>query len=457
MFFASNLQKLRKKENMSQEALAEKLDITRQSVSKWESGASYPEMDKLISICNIFNVDMDTLVNGDVDDVKIKDKDATINTKDILDKFNTLMKKIVCLFESMSFKEIIEFLITVFLLIIVILVGTIPKDIIENLIGTNLLENITYVGDALNTIFRLIVDILYSVFSIVIFVYVLKIKYLDRIKIKEDIDKEIVAKVKEKRVEEVEKVIIKDSDNSFTRFLAKIIIYIIKFFIICFLTAPLICIVILAVMLGFFVLFVIKGLPLLGILLWTVAALIISSLCFEVPFNFVINHKNNYKRVMISLLISLIIIIIGSIVFAFDFFSITYVNDIPKDAKIKEVKERLPMNNSLSTIGYYHHDIEYVVDESLTDKVAVEVSYYDYLIEKTIEIEVHNNNLLIYEDGPKEFSFKESLDIISNDIKNNKIYNYDKLNEYKVTIKTSSNNIDIINKNNLSYFNQNNF
>ena len=210
-------------------------------------------------------------------------------------------------------------------------------------------------------------------------------------------------------------------------------------------------------MLGFFVLFVIKGLPLLGILLWTVAALIISSLCFEVPFNFVINHKNNYKRVMISLLISLIIIIIGSIVFAFDFFSITYVNDIPKDAKIKEVKEILPMNNSLSTIGYYHHDIEYVVDESLTDKVAVEVSYYDYLIEKTIEIEVHNNNLLIYEDGPKEFSFKESLDIISNDIKNNKIYNYDKVNEYKVTIKTSSNNIDIINKNNLSYFNQNNF
>lgn len=40
MNFASNLQKLRKRENMSQEALAEKLDVTRQSVSKWESGVS---------------------------------------------------------------------------------------------------------------------------------------------------------------------------------------------------------------------------------------------------------------------------------------------------------------------------------------------------------------------------------------------------------------------------------
>ena len=172
------------------------------------------------------------------------------------------MKKIVCLFESMSFKEIIEFLVTVFLLILIILVGTIPKDIIESLIGNGLLYDIAYVGPTLNTIFRLIVDILYSVFSIVIFIYVLKIKYLDRIKIKEDTDKEIVVKVKEKRVEEVEKVIIKDNSNSnsLTRTLAKIIIYIIKFFVVLFLFAPLICIVVLAVMLGFEVLFVIKGL-----------------------------------------------------------------------------------------------------------------------------------------------------------------------------------------------------
>ena len=458
MNFASNLQKLRKKENMSQEALAEKLDVTRQSVSKWESGATYPEMDKLIAICKIFNIDMDTLVNGDASNSELKDKETTINTKDILDKFNTLMKKIVCLFENMSFKEIIEFLVTVFLLILIILVGTIPKDIIENLIGTNLLYGITYVGPTLNTIFRLIVDILYSVFSIVIFVYVLKIKYLDRIKIKEDTDKEIVEKVKEKRVEEVEKVIIKDSSNSnsLTRLLAKIIIYIIKFFVVLFLFAPLICIVVLAVMLGFEVLFVIKGLPLIGVLLWTIAGIIISALCFEVPLNFVINHKNNYKKNMIALLTSLIIIIIGSIIFAFEFFSLTYVDSLPKDVNTKEIRETLPMPSDFKTIGYYYNDIEYVVDDSLTDKVEVDVTYYDYLINNNIEIEVHNNNLLVYMDSPKEFSFKDALDKVSDDIKEGKIYNYDKLNEYKVTIKTSSNNINIIKNNNKEFFNENN-
>ena len=458
MFFASNLQKLRKKENMSQEALAEKLDVTRQSVSKWESGASYPEMDKLISICKIFNVDMDTLVNGDVLDEKKQDKETTINTKDLLDKFNTLMKKIVCLFESMSFKEIIEFLVTVFLLIIIILIGTIPKDIIENLIGDGLLYDIAYVGPALNTIFTFIIDILYSVFAIVVFIYVLKIKYLDRIKIKEDVNKEIVVKEKEKKVEEVEKVIIKDNtgSNSLTRLLAKIIIYIIKFFVVLFLFAPLICIVVLAVMLGFEVLFAFKGLPLIGILLWTIAGIIISALCFEVPLNFVINHKNNYKRVMITLLISLIIIIIGSIIFAFEFFSLTYVDSLPIDIKTKEISETLPMTNDFKTIGYYHNDIEYVVDDNLTDKIEVTVTYYDYLVDYNIEVELHNDNLLVYMDSPKEFSFKDALDEISDDIKDGKIYNYDKLNEYKVTIKTSSNNIDIIKNNNESYFNENN-
>ena len=445
MFFASNLQKLRKEKNMSQEALAEKLDVTRQSVSKWESGGSYPEMDKLISICKIFNVDMDTLVNGDVSNTE--GKEINITTKDLLDKFNTLMKKIVCLFENMSFKEVIEFLVTIFILILIILIGTIPKELIESLIGKGLLDDIGYIGPTLNNIFRLIVDILYSVFAIVIFIYVLKIKYLDRIKIKEDNDKEIIAKVKEKKVEE-KQVIIKDNNsNSLTKTLAKIIIYIIKFFVICYLIAPLICIVILAVMIGFLVLFVIKGLPLLGILLWTISLLIISSICFEVPLNFVINHKNNYKRIMITLLISLIIIIIGSTFFAYHFFSVTYVDSIPNDIKTMEIKESYDMNNNITIYDDYYSDIKYVIDDSLTDRIEVTVTYYDYLIKRDIEIKLHNNNLVIYNNGPKEVNFKEALDKLSDDFKDNKVYNYDKLNNYEITIKSSSNNINIIKNN----------
>ena len=54
MYFNEKLQKLRKEHKLSQEQLADMLDVTRQSVSKWESGTTYPEMDKLITMCKIF-------------------------------------------------------------------------------------------------------------------------------------------------------------------------------------------------------------------------------------------------------------------------------------------------------------------------------------------------------------------------------------------------------------------
>ena len=65
MNFGTNLQNLRKKHDLSQEQLAEKLEVSRQAVSKWENGSSYPEMDKLIILSELFNVDIDMLVRGD--------------------------------------------------------------------------------------------------------------------------------------------------------------------------------------------------------------------------------------------------------------------------------------------------------------------------------------------------------------------------------------------------------
>lgn len=64
MGFGENLQILRKTKNMSQEQLAEKLDVSRQAVSKWESRSGYPETEKLISICELFECSMDEIVKG---------------------------------------------------------------------------------------------------------------------------------------------------------------------------------------------------------------------------------------------------------------------------------------------------------------------------------------------------------------------------------------------------------
>ena len=64
MKFNEKLIELRRKEGLSQEELGYKLNVTRQTVSKWELGQTTPEMDKLIELGKIFNVSVDNLINN---------------------------------------------------------------------------------------------------------------------------------------------------------------------------------------------------------------------------------------------------------------------------------------------------------------------------------------------------------------------------------------------------------
>ena len=67
MPLSDNLQFLRARQGLTQEQLAEQLDVSRQSVSKWESAASFPEMDTLLKLCDMFHTDLDTLLRGSVE------------------------------------------------------------------------------------------------------------------------------------------------------------------------------------------------------------------------------------------------------------------------------------------------------------------------------------------------------------------------------------------------------
>ena len=55
----------REKLNMSQDELAEKMNITRQAISKWETGKSFPDIEKILELSNLFNLSLDELVKGD--------------------------------------------------------------------------------------------------------------------------------------------------------------------------------------------------------------------------------------------------------------------------------------------------------------------------------------------------------------------------------------------------------
>ena len=63
MTFGEKLFKLRKERGLSQEALAEKVNTTRQAISKWENNQGFPETEKLMLLSNIFEVSIDFLLN----------------------------------------------------------------------------------------------------------------------------------------------------------------------------------------------------------------------------------------------------------------------------------------------------------------------------------------------------------------------------------------------------------
>ena len=66
MEFGNRLYELRKQKGLSQEELANRLDVTRQTVSKWELGDSAPDMDKLVALGELFEISLDELVLGKV-------------------------------------------------------------------------------------------------------------------------------------------------------------------------------------------------------------------------------------------------------------------------------------------------------------------------------------------------------------------------------------------------------
>lgn len=68
MSFGENLQTIRKKEQLSQEDLAEMLGVSRQAVSKWELGEGYPEVDKLLLLSKKLNISLDSLMGNESTD-----------------------------------------------------------------------------------------------------------------------------------------------------------------------------------------------------------------------------------------------------------------------------------------------------------------------------------------------------------------------------------------------------
>lgn len=98
MKFGDNLKLIRKSRKISQEELAEKLDVSRQSISKWETGENYPSMQNIMSLCTIFKCKINELVHEDFVDINFLDDEIKMSAvkfkKDEQKKMKSITKLI---------------------------------------------------------------------------------------------------------------------------------------------------------------------------------------------------------------------------------------------------------------------------------------------------------------------------------------------------------------------------
>jgi len=139
MNLSENLKRIRKENNLSQEQLAEELGVSRQSVSKWESGVSYPEMDKVLQIAKMFNLNIDDLLNQDIKEVN-SEKQSKLAINKSIDDFLAFITKTIDMFSSMKFKGKIKCLfeqaiIIGVLTLIFLIIGAIGNSILTNVLS----------------------------------------------------------------------------------------------------------------------------------------------------------------------------------------------------------------------------------------------------------------------------------------------------------------------------------
>lgn len=179
MKFGDKLIALRKKKGLSQEELAEKLSVSRQSVSKWESNNTYPETDKIVQICNIFECSMDDLINDNITDITKIERKNKNNINVIVDSFLDFITKTINMFSRMSFisgfKCVIEMVI---ITIIMITLGLIIINFSRYFFGFYPFDSIKGI-EIINGILRNVLMIIWTIISIIVLVHVFKIRYLN--------------------------------------------------------------------------------------------------------------------------------------------------------------------------------------------------------------------------------------------------------------------------------------
>ena len=451
--FAENLKKIRKDHNLSQEQLADELGVSRQAISKWESAQAYPEMDKIITLCNKFNLNIDDLLHKDITEVK-KEEEGKKTINSYVDNFLNFITNSINMFIKMStkdkFKLIVEEMLILFALVIAFfclkeVIMSVVYSIL-NLFPLKLRTFFYHIGEA-------IIGLASFLAIIAIMVHVYKKRYLDYYE-----DYKASNEVKEEKIEEKvepsndnikfnkkeEKIIIRDEEHSgyhFGNLLYKIVLYSFKFFLLWFGFAAAVGVVGLSV--AFVLSFLIINIPTLfsGMILSIGSLILLGVIFLTVVLNFVFSRKTNHKFVILGIILSLIALGCGTGLFITGILSLDVVKD--EETYNSVVTTEHDMSDKLTILPYFDYQIEYV--EENIPNVKIEYHKNDNFIVR----ESTNDDIISFYINC-ENPFKVANDFLKNLKYKNQVTLYDGLGLVKVY--ASSDNIKKLKANRDDYY-----
>lgn len=423
MKFSDNLKKLRKDMNLSQEELADKLGVSRQSISKWESGVVYPEMDKMVQLCKIFNLSMDDLLNSDVHEIN-NTKQAKNSINKFIDSFFKYINKTISMFSSMSFKEKFKCLFEQFLIVVSLIIVFLIIGMIGDIVVTNLFSFLGYrIYNVIFHIFESIYIIAYIVLAIVLILYIFKMRYLDYCVIEDDEKKAL------KSVEKNERIIIRDPKHSeyrFINYIAKVFVICVKLFVAMF--GIMFCFSLVGFALCLILSFMIakSGLFFVGIIISLISLIVMNYIVLNFIYDFVFCHKSKKSLLAVIFVVSLVVLGCG---IGLSAIGLSNFDIVSFDEKYNDIKtEYIDMDDNITFAGY-----NFVFNES--DDENIKITYKNTKNCGIIK-SVDNNIYSFSYNHDYEFNLVKK---IIHDINDRKIYmDYD----CEVEVSSNRNNLE---------------
>lgn len=453
MKFSEKLQKLRKENKMSQESLADLMDVSRQSVSKWESGQAYPEMDKLLALCKIFKCSLDDLTNDEISEINIDNKEK-VTPSNLVDQFLNIIKQVYNKVTSMNSKDVVKMIIEIFIILLIIFMLSIPYNILTSeicgIIYNPEIRFLCFISSVLNIIFKTI----YLIIGTIIFAYIFKLRYLEDAPEIETIKKAETKSKNEKQSNEIkedqpkEVKIVKQNSHNIIDFLAAIAIGFIKFLIGCICISFMCTVLGLAIALTILIILAIKDVVFIGAILSLIGTMIIFILLSKVGLNFVFNNKTNITSLFIFGTLSLLLIGSGIAVSTYEISEYTFINELSPLIEKELVTKEITYKDNLYILDYWYGNIIYVEANEIEDnKIIIEYETTDFA-----NIELREINDYIYFRNKSNINIKKITDDIIEHLKDKKLYNYEYVMEADIIVKANKGIINKLKNNKDEYY-----